>query len=302
MINWHRLFGLTLMDFFTDSCYEVELEKNLAIQEQFVDVVILRKSVGNPPPPLPDGLDNLSAYNLLSYKSLNEPLDGWMLDELIGYYTIYRKQVSPSFKKLLPIEQFQLYAICTRYPHLLSRELKQNTATQLQPGIYEKWSASRPIRIIVLSEICQHQKNALWQLFSGQKQGFTFGDKHYHWHIPKSQELLNQFYDLYQKEGLIMPYTLEDYYREYTIPFVESLPPEIRLKGLRAEEVFKSFSPEERLKGLPTEERLKGLPPEERLKGLPTEERLKGLPTEERLKGLPLEVIEEYLSKIKSSY
>ncbi len=63
-----------------------------------------------------------------------------------------------------------------------------------------------------------------------------------------------------------MPYTLDDYYREYTIPFVESLPPEIRLRGLKPDEVFKSFSPEERLKGLPPE------------------------------------VIEEYLSKIKSSH
>jgi hypothetical protein len=57
---------------------------------------------------------------------LNEALDAWMLDELVGYYTIYRKKISPSPKQLLPLEQFQLYAICTHLPHLLSHELKQN--------------------------------------------------------------------------------------------------------------------------------------------------------------------------------
>ena len=179
------------MDFFTDSYYEVELEKDMTIQEQFLDVVILRKSEGKPPPPLPDGLENLSVYNLLSYKSLNEPLTAWTIDELIGYYTIYRKQVSPSLKKLLPIEQFQLYAVCTRFPHLLSRELKQKTVTEIFEGVYDKFTSSCPIRIIVLSEIAQHQRNALWQLFSGQDKGFIFGDKHYHWHNPKSQQLLN---------------------------------------------------------------------------------------------------------------
>ena len=89
------------MDFFTDSYYDVELEKDMTIQEQFLDVVILRKSEGKPPPPLPDGLENLSVYNLLSYKSLNEPLTAWT------------------------------------------------------------------------------------------DKGFIFGDKHYHWHNPKSQQLLN---------------------------------------------------------------------------------------------------------------
>ncbi|HAI70306.1 MAG TPA: hypothetical protein DCM38_12830 [Gammaproteobacteria bacterium] len=56
-------------------------------------------------------------------------------------------------------------------------------------------------------------------------------------------------------------YTLDDYYREYTIPFIESLPPEIRLKGVSVEE------------------------------------RLKGVSVEERLKDVPVEVLKEYLSK-----
>lgn len=95
MIQWHRLFGLALVDFFSGSPFVVELEKDLSIKQQFLDVVILRKEEGefqgspdavgfgtNPYSivdsrfrkilfqnqrnrNLPDGLDNLAQHNLL---------------------------------------------------------------------------------------------------------------------------------------------------------------------------------------------------------------------------------------------
>jgi hypothetical protein len=34
MIDWHRLFGLALYDFFTGSPYVVELEKDLSMKRQ----------------------------------------------------------------------------------------------------------------------------------------------------------------------------------------------------------------------------------------------------------------------------
>jgi hypothetical protein len=46
MIPWHRLFGLTLTDFFLDSAYEVELEKDLSLKQQLLDVVIIEKKQG----------------------------------------------------------------------------------------------------------------------------------------------------------------------------------------------------------------------------------------------------------------
>jgi hypothetical protein len=42
-IKWHRLFGIMLIDFFTDSNYKVELEKDLSIKQQYLDVVIIKK-------------------------------------------------------------------------------------------------------------------------------------------------------------------------------------------------------------------------------------------------------------------
>jgi len=68
-----------------------------------------------------------------------------------------------------------------------------------------------------------------------------------------------------------MPYTWDDFYRDFT---------------------------RENLDKLTAEERLKGLPVEARLNGLPVEEWLKGLPVEARLNGLSAKQIEAYLKKL----
>ena len=78
-----------------------------------------------------------------------------------------------------------------------------------------------------------------------------------------------------------MPYTMEQFQKDYIKAHIGVLDPE---------EVLSKFKIEERLKGLGAEERLKGLGAEERLKGLRAEERLKGLRAEE---------IEFYLEKLK---
>ena len=69
-----------------------------------------------------------------------------------------------------------------------------------------------------------------------------------------------------------MSYTYEDFHRDYTMPFIESLPTELRLKGI------------------PSEERLKGLPPSEVFKQFTPSEVFKQFSTSE---------IEAYLLKLK---
>ncbi|MCP4700228.1 MAG: hypothetical protein GY862_25755 [Gammaproteobacteria bacterium] len=87
-INWHRLFGIALTDFFTDSGYEVKMEKDLSLKQQYLDIVIIERAGSvSQPQPMPDGLDNLSRHNLITYKSRHEPLDDWALDELTGHFT-----------------------------------------------------------------------------------------------------------------------------------------------------------------------------------------------------------------------
>src|SRR3989442_11927918 len=67
--DWHRLFGLLLTDFFTGSPFTVEVERDLSAQQQFLDVVILRRGRGRFAGRLPDGLDELAAHNLITFSA-----------------------------------------------------------------------------------------------------------------------------------------------------------------------------------------------------------------------------------------
>src|SRR5215472_327488 len=100
--DWHRLFGLLLTDFFTGSPFVVDVERDLSVQQQFLDVVIVRRRPGRFAGRLPDGLEGLRPHNLLTFKSHHEALDGWAVKELVGADVAYRKLVTPSSSELLP--------------------------------------------------------------------------------------------------------------------------------------------------------------------------------------------------------
>src|ERR1700722_14181872 len=89
--DWHRLFGLLLTDFFTNSPFSVEIERDLSLQQQFLDVVVLRRGRGQLIGRLPDGLEDLLAHNLITFKSHWETLNAWAIKELISHYVTYRK-------------------------------------------------------------------------------------------------------------------------------------------------------------------------------------------------------------------
>jgi hypothetical protein len=251
MIEWHRSFGLALTDYFTDSAYRVELEKDLSLKQQFLDVVIIEQESGQPLPEPADGLENLARHNLLTYKSIREPLNGWTLDELVGHYVNYRKQISPSLEKLLPVEDFRLYAVSTREPEKLATEVALES---LKEGIYEVQWGSRRIRIIVLSQVPKVERNAIWQLFSGEAEKVQYGASHYHWRRKNYSKLINKLYQYYRVEGIAMPYTWDDFEREYDQELLDRLTPEQRLKGLSTKELLKRVPVEDRLKGLSAKE------------------------------------------------
>jgi hypothetical protein len=252
MMEWHRLFGLALMDYFTDSAYRVELEKDLSLKQQFYDVVIIEQEAGQPLLEIPDGLENLARHNLLTYKSLRQPLDGWTLDELIGHYVNYRKQISPFREKLLPVEDFRLYAVSTRAPERLAAEV---SPSPLKDGVCETSWGTQKIRIIVLSQVPKIERNAIWQLFSEIAEKVQYGVLNYRWHRSDHSKITNDLYQFYQVEGIAMPYTWEDYERDYVIRHKDRL-----LKYLPAEELLKDIPIEERLKGLPVKVFLKHIP------------------------------------------
>ena len=188
--DWHRLFGLTLTDVFQDIPWRVELEKDLAMQRQLLDVVIIEQTTpGGTVADLPDGLDHLRAHNLLTYKSKQEALDGWALDELIGHYVNYRKLTSPP-DRLIAEEQFQLYAVATRTPQGLAKH--RPFAPTAWPGVFDlAWGAST-VRLIVLGQIAEHPRNAAWELFSRQQDRIRHGAAYYPHRHRGAWELLRQ--------------------------------------------------------------------------------------------------------------
>jgi hypothetical protein len=137
---------LLLIDFFTGSPFIVEVERDLSQQQQFLDVVIVRRRRGRFAGRLPDGLGVLVDHNLISFKSHREALDGDAIRELTSHYVAYRKLVSPSPTDPLPHSHFRLYAVAARYPHNLAGQIPWR---QRQAGVYDcRWGLDE-VRVVV---------------------------------------------------------------------------------------------------------------------------------------------------------
>jgi hypothetical protein len=78
---WHRLFGLSWTDFFRGLPVTVEMEKDLSLKKQLLDILLIRKETTTLECRLPDGFEELASYNLISFKSHQEKLSTWSLNE-----------------------------------------------------------------------------------------------------------------------------------------------------------------------------------------------------------------------------
>ncbi len=264
---WHRLFGLSWFDFFHGLPVSVELEKDLSLKQQLLDMVLIRKEAGPLPCRLPDGFEDLAPHNLVSFKSFQEALDGGVLNELVGHFVNYRKQVSPSMQDLLPETDFRLFAVTVRFPQTLTR---QTTLTGIRPGVYEVRHFTGIIRVIVVHELPQQDHNAMLHLFSARKDLVEYGRTHYEPRSEETSTLLRQLFLKFRPEALLMPKLLDqdDLFQRMT-------PGEVLKELVREtrDEVIKDMPPEELIKRYPAEKFLKGLSPDELLAALSPEMR-----------------------------
>jgi len=291
---WHRLFGIALTDLFTGRPWRVDVEKELALKSQRLDILIIERrpgaAVDGGPAALaglPDGLERLAAHNVLTYKSQHQPLDAWALDELIGHYVTYRKLVSierahtpdapvpasapatapapevveppAETYRLLPEDDFGLYAVATRTPERLFAQLPAGTLTATPwPGVFDLRWGGRTIRLILLGEIAAHPRNAPWEVFSARLERVRRGLRNYHPRNPQSRGLLGQLYYHYRIEVPDMAYTMEEFEHDTRRLFIEHLhefdPEEIQA-------IVEQLPLDARLRGLAAEERLRGLDP-----------------------------------------
>jgi hypothetical protein len=255
--DWHRLFGLLLTDYFSDSPFVVEVERDLSVQQQLLDVVIVRRARGRFTGRLPDGLEGLRAHNLVTFKSHRETLDEWAVKELVGHYVAYRKLVSRSPSDLLPEDQFGLYAVAARLPQKLSGQVPWRP---VQPGVYDCEWGTDTVRVVVAGELPQAAHNAPLHLFSARPSLIEFGGRAYGYHSKRTSRLLGQLFEGFEAEGVAMPFTMEDFDQQYALEHFSRLTPAQQQKALQR---LTPKGRQELLQALPAEERLAGLTPEQ---------------------------------------
>jgi hypothetical protein len=266
---WHHYFTLAWEDFFRGSAFTVEPEKDLSHKQQLLDQVIVRGRPGAQPPGAPDGFEELAAHNLISFKSHQEALGGWALNELVGHYVNYVKQVSPDMNDLLPEADFRLFAVCVRYP----RDLAQQVALErVRDGVYQVRHFTGLIRVVVIHQLPRQPHNAVLHLFSANEELVRYGAATFEPHSEDVSTMLFDLYARYREEGIPMPETLEQY-----------------AKRRRSE----------MLKEMTVEEILEGIPPEKFLEHVSTEKRIEGLSPDDLLKALSPEAIEELKKRLK---
>jgi hypothetical protein len=124
------------------------------------------------------------------------------------------------------------------------------------------------LRLVVIHRLPWQPHNAVFHLFSAEREAAEYGARHYRPYSPETSTLLYKLFNIYQMEGLPMPLTLEELRRETEKEILANTPPE---------KLLERIPPEKRLEGIPPEKRLEGIPPEKLLVGLSAEDVLSAL-------------------------
>lgn len=241
--RWHRLFGATWRDLVHGQPLTVEPEKDLSIQQQFLDVLLIRRE-GPLTIELPDGFDDLGDHNLITFKSIWEPMDEEALEELVSHFTTYRKIVSDD--RLMARDRFRRYAVAARYPEILD---PGRWLTAISEGVYTARHFTGILRVIVLGQLPMIPRNAALLRFSAEDARRDYGMLN---HVPRSPDgpgLLGELFDNYRVEGMTVPYTIEQQREDHKQWAMDATTPE-ELMELVARKV-------------PLEKRLDGLSPEQ---------------------------------------
>ena len=224
--DWHRLFGLLLTDFFTGSPFVVEVERDLSVQQQLLDVVIVRRGRGRFAGRLPDGLDGLRPHNLITFKSHHEALDGWAMKELVGA----RRRLPQARQPLAvrPAARGPVRPVRGGRPLPAQPVGASPLAAACRPGVYDCRWGTDTIRVVVAGELPREAHNAPLHLFSASPELVGFGGSAYRRRSEQTSRLLGQLFERLRGEGFAMSFTMEDFKRQYIKEHFAQLTPEER--------------------------------------------------------------------------
>ncbi|MBY0229371.1 MAG: hypothetical protein K2W96_08845 [Gemmataceae bacterium] len=258
--QWHRWFGASWRDFVTGQPVAVEVEFDTSKQQQFLDVLLLRRE-GPLTIEMPDGFDDLGYHNLIGFKSFQETFDEEAVEDLLGHFTAYRKLASAKPAELLPRDQFRRYAVSARFPENLGGA---GWLTRIGEGVYEIPHFTGTMRLIVLSQLPMVPRNAALLRFSADQARWGYAAQAYAPRSPQGSMLLRDLFHAYDEGGLPMPYTAEQQLEDSIRSALEDATPEQLIKWVPVEKRLEAVPVEKRLEGVPVEKRLEGLSPEER--------------------------------------
>src|SRR5262249_28503685 len=129
-----------------------------------------------------------------------------------------------------------------------------------QAGVYDcRWGTDE-VRVLVAGDLPREVHNAPLHLFSASPEVLSFGQSAYQRRSKTTSLLLGPLFESLNGEVFAMPYTMEDFKRDYVKGHFAKLTPEEQRQALER------LSPEQRqqvLQSLPAEERLAGLSEEE---------------------------------------
>jgi superfamily I DNA and RNA helicase len=150
--------------------------------------------------------------------------------------------------------------------------LLESKLEELQPGVYQMTWGTHQIRLIVLSEMPPTENNAIWNLFSGVDEKVRYGATQYYQRETDMSSIINQLFNTYNLEGLKMPYTMEDFRRDYVKEHIDVLSTDEILEHVSLDEILPKLSMDQILQRLAPDERLAGLSADEILQQLSPED------------------------------
>lgn len=119
---------------------------------------------------------------------------------------------------------------------------------RVHAGVYDCRWGTDTIRVVVAGELAREPHNAPLHLFSASPDLVGFGGRAYQRHSPNTSGLLVQLFEGLQAEGYSMPFTMEDFQRQFVKEHFSKLTPEDQ------EQLLLALPPEKRLAGLSAEQ------------------------------------------------
>ena len=221
---------------------------------------------------LKTGLRHVRLFNLIEFKSINDPLTMSGLRLILGRANLYMGQNNLSSRNVT------ITIVCARTPRKVLRESQVDIEFESLGGGYYRSTDKLPVHIIAINQLEVTPENYPFLMFASSKTKFM----------------------AFLRDAIGRDDSDDDPILTYTYFLRPDLPEEIKMsiKNRISEEaldfiiadigdkIASRLSVEERLNGLSSEERLNGLSSEERLNGLSSEERLNGLSPDELISAL----------------